>query len=153
MKLYLNRALSLLATSAGIIIAASAMIGPIYALLVEQIGGDLLDASLTFFIYSIVTSITLFISGKLFDHKRQGKNILVLGFLLIASGTLHIYSLIRFKSSILFKFSLEWVPQSIHLHGTVCTQPISLKTMKALSGLLGKLRISLVPPSALSLEE
>jgi len=86
MKLYFNRALRLLAGSAGIIIAASAMIGPIYALLVEQIGGDLLDASLTFFIYSIVTSITLFISGKLFDHKRQGKNILVLGFLLIAAG-------------------------------------------------------------------
>lgn len=76
----------MLVFSAGFIVAASSMIGPIYALMVERIGGDLLDASLTFFIYSIVTSITLFISGKLFDHKRQGKRILILGFLLIGAG-------------------------------------------------------------------
>lgn len=86
MRLYLNQALKTLVWSAGVIIAASAMIGPIYAILVEQIGGDLLDASLTFFIYSIVTSITLFLSGKLFDKRRQGKGILALGFLIISLG-------------------------------------------------------------------
>jgi MFS family permease len=86
MRLYLNAALKTLVMSAGVIIAASAMIGPIYGLMVEQIGGDLLDASLTFFIYSIVTSMTLFVSGKLFDKRRQGKNILVLGFLVISVG-------------------------------------------------------------------
>lgn len=86
MRLYLNKALGILVTSAGFIIAASAMIGPIYAIMVETIGGDLLDASLTFFIYSIVTSVTLFVSGKIFDLKHQGKRILILGFLLIGIG-------------------------------------------------------------------
>jgi len=62
------------------------MIGPIYALFVEKIGGDLLDASYAFGIFAMVAGLTTLISGKYSDKMKEPELIVVLGYIITALG-------------------------------------------------------------------
>ncbi|MDD5098953.1 MAG: MFS transporter [Candidatus Colwellbacteria bacterium] len=64
----------------GLILIASAMFGPIYALFVEKIGGDLLDASYAFGAYALAAGITTLISGKYADKLKENELIVVFGY-------------------------------------------------------------------------
>ena len=87
-KLFFNRALRILLVTNGIILFAGAMMGPIYALFVEEIGGDLLDASLTVAIFALAAGITALISGRYADKIKENELIIVLGYgSKIAEGT------------------------------------------------------------------
>lgn len=75
----------LLVTNA-LILIAGAMLGPIYALFVEDMGGDLMDASIAGTIFALVAGITTLLSGRYSDQIKESKEIVVLGYALIGIG-------------------------------------------------------------------
>jgi len=83
MQKLFNRPLRILLTTNGVILIAGAMLGPIYALFVEKIGGDLLDASYAFGVYALAGGITTLISGKYADKIKENELIVVFGYGLI----------------------------------------------------------------------
>lgn len=66
---------------------ADSLFGPLYAVYVQGIGGDILDVGNTVALYSIATGILMLIAGKLAD--RWSKELLTtIGFAVSAVGTL-----------------------------------------------------------------
>lgn len=65
---------------------AKAMLGPIYALFVEDLGGDLVDAGLTFGVFAFAAGITTLIVGSLSDRVKEDELIISAGFLITAFG-------------------------------------------------------------------
>lgn len=86
MEHILTRPLKILLATNGMYYVAGAMLGPIYALFVEEIGGDLLDASYAFSIFAIVAGITAYFSGKYTDKIKENELIISLGYLIIGLG-------------------------------------------------------------------
>ena len=68
------------------ILLAGAMLGPIYALFVEDIGGDLLDASIAWGIFAFAAGFTTLLTGKYADKIKENELILVLGYILMGIG-------------------------------------------------------------------
>lgn len=59
---------------------AGAVIAPIYALFVKNIGGDLLDASLTFTVYIITAGIVVLILGFWEDKTKHQNKFVIAGY-------------------------------------------------------------------------
>ena len=59
----MNKLKRILLVSDAFYILSGALMAPIYALYVEKIGGDLLDASATFAIFMITAGIVVFMLG------------------------------------------------------------------------------------------
>lgn len=93
---FLNRALRILLITNSLILVAGAMLGPIVALFVEQIGGDILDAGYAGAAFALAAGITVVISGKYSDRVKHTEHIVVIGYLLVAIG----YTLYVFVNSI-----------------------------------------------------
>ncbi len=70
------------------IILAMGMIAPIYAIFVENIGGDILDAGGTWAIFALTSGILLYIIGKWQDKKKHYAKMLFIGYSLRALGFL-----------------------------------------------------------------
>ncbi len=87
-RLPFNRALSVLLFTNALILISGAMIGPIYAIIVQNVGGDLLDASFAGGVYALVGGITVFIFGRLSDRIKQSELIIVFGYIIISLGFL-----------------------------------------------------------------
>ena len=88
MKKLFNKAIKILLITNGFILIAGAMLGPIYALFVKKIGGDLLDASYAFGVFALVAGITTLISGKYADRLKENELIIVLGYGILGIGFL-----------------------------------------------------------------
>ena len=101
--LWQNTALLILLITNGLILLAGAMMGPIYALFVEEIGGSLLEASLTGAIFAFAAGITALISGRYADKIKENELIIVLGYGMIGLGFL----LYLFVDSIWFLFLVQ----------------------------------------------
>jgi MFS family permease len=86
MKRLFNKAIRILLVTNGFILIAGAMLGPIYALFVEEIGGDLLDASYAFGVFALVAGLTTLISGKYADKLKENELIVVLGYGIMGIG-------------------------------------------------------------------
>jgi len=67
---------------------ALGMIGPIYAIFVERIGGDLLDASWAYFAFMITSGVVMMMLGKWEDRTKHKEKLIVLGYFLGALGCL-----------------------------------------------------------------
>ena len=80
MKRIFNKQIRILLATNSFILVAGAMLGPIYALFVEKIGGNLLDASYAFATYTLAAGITTLVSGKYADKIKGNKLILVTGY-------------------------------------------------------------------------
>lgn len=65
---------------------ADGMLGPLFAIFAEKVGGDILDVAWAWAIYLIVTGMFVIIIGKYSDHHKKEK-ILVLGYFLTALFT------------------------------------------------------------------
>ena len=91
-RLYKNRALRALLIVDGLVLAAVAMLAPIYAVFVDEVGGDLLDAGLTAGALAFGSGVASLISGKIAD-KTKNKRVFIfvayavtgLGFLLFTT--------------------------------------------------------------------
>lgn len=69
-----------------LVLIAAAMLAPIYAVYVEGIGGDLLDAGIAASLFAVAAGITSLVSGRVAD-KVKHKHILVgVGYLLTGVG-------------------------------------------------------------------
>jgi MFS family permease len=102
-KLPFNKALRILLITNGLILIAGAMLIPIYAFFVEQIGGNLLDAGLTGGVFAIAAGITTLLSGKFTDKSERKGLIVVFGYLTMGTGFL----LLIFVNSIWFLFGIQ----------------------------------------------
>lgn len=79
------------------------MLGPIYALFVEKVGGDLMDASIAGGIFALVAGITTLISGKYSDRVKENELIVVVGYAIMGFGFL----LYFWVSSVFFLFVVQ----------------------------------------------
>lgn len=100
-----NRALRIMLITNGLILIAGAMLGPIYALYVEKVGGDLLDASLAGSVFALVAGITVLLCGRYSDRIKQKRLIVSLGYGIMGIGFL-LYTLV---DSIIFLLLVQMV--------------------------------------------
>ena len=84
----MKRGIKFLLFSDAWITLALGMIGPIYAIFVEEIGGDLLDASWAFFAFMISSGIALYLIGKWEDKSKHKEKLVTIGYSLTALGCL-----------------------------------------------------------------
>ena len=102
-RLFFNQALRILLSTNAMILMAAAMLGPIYALFVEKIGGDLMDASFAGGIFAFVAGLTTLISGKYSDRIKENELIVVLGYVIMAVG----FFLYLWVNSVIFLFMVQ----------------------------------------------
>ncbi len=67
---------------------AAGLFGPIYAVFVEKIGGDILTAGWAWALFAITSGITLYAMGKLEDKIKKDELIVFIGFILASIGFL-----------------------------------------------------------------
>jgi len=103
MRLIFNKALRILLITNGVILLAAAMLGPIYALFVEKIGGDLLDASLTGGVFALAAGIATLIAGRYADKIKESRYIVAGGYFFMGVG----FFLYIFVDSIWFLFLVQ----------------------------------------------
>lgn len=85
-RLLFNKALRALIISNAMILLAGAMLGPISALFVKEIGGSLLDASIAFSFFALGAGITSLIAGRYADKQRRDERIVATGYFVIGTG-------------------------------------------------------------------
>lgn len=68
--------------------ATSAMLGPIWAIYIARIGGDLLDAGIAFAIFSIVMGILTIFTGRIEDKISDKRKAIILGELVLIFGVM-----------------------------------------------------------------
>lgn len=68
----------------GLVLLAGAMLGPIYAIFVEEVGGDILTAATAWAIFSIVAGMVVFILSKLEEKIKEQELMMVWGYGLMA---------------------------------------------------------------------
>ena len=60
---------------------SGAMLGPIYAIFVKEIGGDILAAGSAWAIFMIVSGVGMLFMGKIQDRFKSNKNFIIVGYL------------------------------------------------------------------------
>lgn len=85
-RLLFNKALRILLLTNAMVLMSAAMLGPIYAIFVEEAGGDLMDASFAGGIFALTAGLTTLISGKYSDRLKENELIVVAGYTIIGIG-------------------------------------------------------------------
>lgn len=98
-----TKILKILLITDGMILLATAMMGPIYALYVSEVGGGILDAGLAGAIWAFTAGITALISGRYVDKVKENELIVVSGYGITALGFL----LYLFVDTISFLFFVQ----------------------------------------------
>lgn len=70
---------------------ALGMLGPIYALFVEQIGGDLLDASWAYFTFTLTCGVVMYLLSFWENKVRHKERLILLSYVLVSLGCLGYY--------------------------------------------------------------
>lgn len=81
-----SRVIRTLLLSEGLYLFAGGLLGPIWAIYVENIGGDLLEASLAFGTFMLTAALVTHILGKIEDSNRYKAKFVVFGYLMGALG-------------------------------------------------------------------
>ena len=110
----LNKPLRILLITNSMIFFAAAMLAPIYALYVEKIGGDLLDASVAGGILAFTAGITVLLSGKYSDKIKENELIVVAGYAIVGTGFLF-YTMIDSIWSLLAVQAMIGLGEAIYL--------------------------------------
>jgi len=82
----MNRALVFLIVTNGLIFLAEAMVGPMYALFVREVGGSFISAGIAGAVFAFVAGIATLVSGKLSDRIRRHRLFIVAGYVIIGIG-------------------------------------------------------------------
>jgi MFS family permease len=83
----LNRNIKILLYGSNIWYLGEGMLGPLFAVFTEQVGGDILDISGAWATYLIVTGILIIVVGKVVDGKDTKSKVMVAGYALNALFT------------------------------------------------------------------
>lgn len=81
-----SRGLRILLITNSLILLAGAMLGPIQAIFVGMVGGDLMEAGIASGIFSLVAGITVLLSGRFTDKLKEPELVIVTGYLIMAAG-------------------------------------------------------------------
>ncbi len=81
-------ALKVLLITNGLVLLSAAMLGPIYALFVQDIGGDILDTGIAAGVFTATAGIVVYFFGKLSDHIRGNELVMALGYAIMGIGFL-----------------------------------------------------------------
>jgi MFS family permease len=84
----MNQVERVLLYSSNMWIFADGLLGPLFAIYTQKVGGDIFDITYAVALYLIVTGILVIFIGKYSDKKKNHKELLVLGYLLTAVFTL-----------------------------------------------------------------
>lgn len=84
----MKKGLKILLLSDAYINLALGMIGPIYAIFVEQIGGDILDASWAYSAYLFTAGVVMYLLSKWEDRYKHKEKLIVAGYALTSVGCL-----------------------------------------------------------------
>ena len=95
-----NFALRILLITDGLVVFSGAMLGPIYALFVRDIGGDILDTGLAAGVFTATAGIVVFLSGRFSDKIKETELIVSLGYAIMGTGFLS-YTLVHSVSQLL----------------------------------------------------
>lgn len=88
----MHKIIKILITTSVLCNIGFALYEPIYAIFVQQIGGNILDAAISMGLFSIVLGTFTIIFGKLTDSKKRLKNrLVVLGYAVVTSAFLGYY--------------------------------------------------------------
>lgn len=83
-----NLALRILLMTDGLVVFSAAMLGPIYALFVRDIGGDILDTGLAAGVFTATAGVVVFLSGRFSDRVKEPEMVVASGYAIMASGFL-----------------------------------------------------------------
>lgn len=102
-KNFFSKAVRILVITNSMVLLAAGMVAPIYAIFVEKIGGDIMEAGIAGTIFALVAGITTIFSGKISDKSKNKQKIVSLGYALMALG----FILYIFVDSIWFLFVVQ----------------------------------------------
>ncbi len=82
----LNYRIRILLITNGLVLLSAAMLGPIYALFIENVGADLMAASLSLAVFSCVAGFVSIMSGRYADRVANPALVMAVGYVLMAIG-------------------------------------------------------------------
>lgn len=82
----MRRELKILLFASALFTLAGGLLGPIYAVFVEQIGGDLLTAGGSYSAFAIAMGVIIFFISRWEDHVRHQEKMIVIGLALSCMG-------------------------------------------------------------------
>lgn len=97
----MRRILKILIATSVFFTMAGGMIGPIYAVYVEQIGGDILSTGGAYAIFALAAGMLTLITAKWEDHLKHIEKMVVLGYLLSSIG-FFIHLLVKSPTQLFF---------------------------------------------------
>ncbi len=84
----MKRAVRIFLFAEAVIFFAGGLLGPLYAVFVEDIGGDILTVGASWSVFMFISGIGLLLSGRFIDRLRSEKPVIMLAYLLQALGFL-----------------------------------------------------------------
>lgn len=84
----MQRNLKILLVASSLFMLAGGLFGPIYAVFVEEIGGDLLTAGSAYSIFAIVAGVMIYLIGKWEDRVKHQEKLIIAGYALSCIGFL-----------------------------------------------------------------
>lgn len=84
----MQKELKILLLSSALFMLAGGLFGPIYAIFVEEIGGDILTAGTAYSVFAIAAGILIFFISRWEDHVKHQEKLVIAGYFLSCLGFL-----------------------------------------------------------------
>jgi len=84
----MHKQLKLFLIANSLFLLAAGMLGPLYALFVKDIGGDILVVGASWSIFMIVSGLGIFLMGRIQDNIKKDKSFIIVGYGLMSLGFL-----------------------------------------------------------------
>lgn len=82
----MKRGLRILLEASAFSTLAAGLFGPIYAIFVEDVGGDILDAGMAWFVFTMSTGLAIYLVGRWEDRLKHQENMVIFSYLVSAMG-------------------------------------------------------------------